>query len=70
MSKPLDTATITAALQELTGWQFKDDRLVKSFKFEHFREAFSFLTRVAFEAETHQHHPEIHNIYNQVTLSL
>ena len=51
-------------------WQEKDDKLTRSFEFENFVEAFSFLTKVALEAEKAQHHPEITNVYNKVTLSL
>ncbi|HAD98021.1 MAG TPA: 4a-hydroxytetrahydrobiopterin dehydratase [Cryomorphaceae bacterium] len=52
------------------GWEEKDNKLVRKFEFNDFTEAFAFLTRVAFEAEKAQHHPEIENVYNQVTLSL
>ena len=51
-------------------WEEKDNKLVRKFEFKDFTEAFAFLTRVAFEAEKAQHHPEIENVYNQVTLSL
>ena len=51
-------------------WEEKDNKLVRKFEFKDFTEAFAFLTRVAFEAEKAQLHPEIENVYNQVTLSL
>lgn len=51
-------------------WEEKDDKLVKDFKFQDFSEAFAFLTRVAILAEKHQHHPEIYNVYNKISLSL
>lgn len=51
-------------------WQEEDDKLTRSFEFENFVEAFSFLTKVALEAEKAQHHPEITNVYNKVTLRL
>ena len=35
-----------------------------------FSEALSFLVKVGIEAEKLNHHPEIHNIYNKVTLKL
>ncbi|MEZ4814274.1 MAG: 4a-hydroxytetrahydrobiopterin dehydratase, partial [Bdellovibrionota bacterium] len=38
--------------------------------FTDFREAFAFLTRAALIAEKLDHHPEIWNVYNKVTLKL
>lgn len=51
-------------------WIEENNKLKKEFKFKNFVQAFSFLTRVALEAEKANHHPEILNVYNQVTLSL
>lgn len=51
-------------------WQEKDNSLVREFVFTDFRTAFNFLQEVASLAEEHQHHPEIHNVYNMVKLSL
>ncbi len=51
-------------------WEEKDNKLVKDFKFNDFSEAFAFLTRVAILAEKHNHHPEIYNVYNKISLSL
>lgn len=44
--------------------------MTRNFEFEDFVEAFGFLTKVAIEAEKAQHHPEIQNVYNKVTISL
>lgn len=51
-------------------WQEENGKLTRSFEFKNFVEAFSFLTKVAIEAEKAQHHPQITNVYNKVTLSL
>ena len=69
-TKPLTPAKITAALDGLPGWSLKRDALAKEFKFGSFREAFSFMTRVAFEAEGMDHHPDWSNVYNRVTIRL
>ena len=67
---PLDAAQVAAALPGLPGWAHAGGRLEKAFAFADFRAAFAFLVRVAFEAEALDHHPEITNVYNRVTLAL
>jgi 4a-hydroxytetrahydrobiopterin dehydratase len=51
-------------------WEEKNNTLHKKFKFENFREAFAFMTRVAFEAEKMDHHPKWTNTYNEVEIWL
>ncbi len=48
----------------------EDNKLKRDFEFDTFIQAFSFLTKVALVAEKANHHPEIHNLYNKVSLSL
>jgi 4a-hydroxytetrahydrobiopterin dehydratase len=70
MREPLGREAIDQALKGLDGWRFDEDRLLKTFEFGSFREAVSFIVRMAFEAEQRDHHPEIHNVYNRVDVSL
>lgn len=70
MSKPLAPDEITAACAKLPGWTFERDALAKSFTFGSFREALSFMTRIGFEAEELNHHPEWTNVYNRVDIRL
>ena len=70
MSKPLTAGKISAARESLSGWTFKCNALVKTFKFGSFREALGFMTRVGFEAEELNHHPEWTNVYNRVAIRL
>ncbi|MEM0963562.1 MAG: 4a-hydroxytetrahydrobiopterin dehydratase [Bacteroidota bacterium] len=71
---PLPPAAVDEALAPLGGWRQQaadgESLIERRFEFGDFREAFAFLTRVAFEAEALDHHPEIGNVYNQVTLRL
>ncbi|CAN5583770.1 hypothetical protein BH23BAC4_BH23BAC4_10920 [soil metagenome] len=67
---PLSKNQIDDALQALTGWSFEGDQLRKTFNFGDFREAVAFIVRVAFEAEEMNHHPELHNVYDTVTVAL
>ncbi|WP_265528047.1 4a-hydroxytetrahydrobiopterin dehydratase [Sphingomicrobium marinum] len=54
------------------GWTKSEDgkAIVRRFEFADFSEAFAFLTRVAIAAEKADHHPEIENVWNKVTLTL
>ena len=51
-------------------WREEDNKLKKTFEFKDFREAFAFMTRVAFLAEAHNHHPNWSNVYNKVIIEL
>jgi 4a-hydroxytetrahydrobiopterin dehydratase len=70
MSRPLTPEEISQACTRLEGWKFERDALAKTFTFGSFREALSFMTRVAFEAEELNHHPEWTNVYNRVVVRL
>ena len=55
------------------GWKQEADKvpkISKDFTFKDFKQAFAFLTKIAEEAEKQNHHPEIYNVYNKVTLTL
>lgn len=66
----LSEAQITAALQELPGWSVVAGKLHKEFKFANFTQAFGFMTKVAIEANTMNHHPEWFNVWNKVIIDL
>ena len=70
MSTPLTAAKIRKALEALPGWTCKRDALAKTYVFENFRDALSFMVRVGFEAEALNHHPEWTNVYNRVAVRL
>ena len=70
MSEPLTDAQIEQALAELPGWRYEDGKLRCEHVFGDFKEAMSFIVRLAFHAEQQQHHPEIFNVYNKVRLAL
>ena len=60
------------ALDALIDWSEVEgrDAIEKTFKFADFNEAFSFMTRMALEAEKADHHPEWFNVYNRVDVTL
>lgn len=68
--KKLTENEIQAKLETLDGWSFSDNAIHTSLEFENFKEAFATMTRIAFEAENMQHHPEWTNVYNTLEISL
>lgn len=51
-------------------WKVKDREMRAEFIFADFSTAFSFMTRVAFEAERQNHHPTWTNTWNKVSIRL
>lgn len=68
--KKLNENEINEQLESLEGWEYKENAIHTTLEFENFKEAFSIMTRVAFEAEGMQHHPEWTNVYNELSISL
>ncbi len=68
--KKLSGNELVEIVRNMKGWELKDEKLQKSFKFTNFVEAFGFMTRIALEAERMNHHPEWSNVYNNVTIKL
>jgi 4a-hydroxytetrahydrobiopterin dehydratase len=52
----------------LKGWTLEGDTIRKEYAFGSFREAVSFVVRLAFEAEAADHHPDVTISYRKVTL--
>lgn len=67
---PLSRTEIDAALADLPGWSYEDDQLTKTYELSNFRAAVSFIVRLAFYAEELNHHPELTNVYNRVSIAL
>lgn len=51
-------------------WIEENNQLTRTFEFGNFIEAFAFMTKVAFLAEKHNHHPNWSNVYNKVFVAL
>jgi len=68
--KPLSKEEINQKLDDFQNWTYEDDAIHISLEFEDFKNAFTAMTRVAFEAERLQHHPNWSNTYNTVNISL
>ena len=70
-TKKLTEQELKEAVKGIAQWKVNStNKLEREFKFKNFREAFSFMTRVAFEAEEMDHHPDWSNSYNRVKVEL
>ena len=61
---------IGEAVASLEGWELRDGKLHREFKFKNFVEAWGFMSRVALLAEKMNHHPEWFNVWNTVRVDL
>ena len=65
----LSAQEIEARLKELPGWAARDNALVRQYTFPGFPDAVAFVTRLAFEAEANDHHPDLLVSYKRVTVT-
>lgn len=70
MSAALSLDQIQAALAGMPGWRLEGGKLLKVNTLKDFKAALALINAVGAVAEAHQHHPEIHNVWNQVTFQL
>ena len=73
MAKVLSSDDLSKLIdQEALDWKIIEDgkKIKKTFKFNSFIEAFSFMSKVAIYAEKKDHHPEWFNVYNKVEICL
>lgn len=66
----LTKQAIEKQLEKLDGWEYNNGAIEASFRFENFKEAFSAMTRIAFECEAQGHHPNWSNVYNTLNIRL
>lgn len=68
--KKLTESEISEKLAALDGWELNEDALETTFEFQNFKEAFTLMTRIAFECEAQNHHPDWSNVYNRLHIRL
>ncbi len=66
----LSETQISEAVASLEGWELRDGKLHREFKFNNFVEAWGFMSRIALLAEKMNHHPEWFNVWNTVRIDL
>lgn len=67
---PLDDAALADALKRLEGWQIRNGRLHRTWRFRDFLEAFGFMASAAMVMQELDHHAEWSNVYNTVNVDL
>jgi 4a-hydroxytetrahydrobiopterin dehydratase len=72
MSQPLSDAERTDALARLPAWTYDAVRVAlhRQITLADFPATFALMTRIAFEAEKADHHPEWTNVYNRIDIWL
>jgi 4a-hydroxytetrahydrobiopterin dehydratase len=68
--KTYSEETIQPELAALKEWQFINNGIEKKFSFLNFTQALGFIVQVGVMAEKRNHHPELFNVYNKVTIRL
>nr|WP_179375961.1 4a-hydroxytetrahydrobiopterin dehydratase [Winogradskyella wichelsiae] len=66
----LDDATIEKKLLNFPDWDYYENAIHAEFEFENFKDCFSAMSRIAFECEAHNHHPDWSNSYNILKITL
>ncbi|GGZ70512.1 4a-hydroxytetrahydrobiopterin dehydratase [Algibacter mikhailovii] len=66
----LTKENIEKKLLKYPDWEYFDDAIHAEFEFENFKDCFSAMSRIAFECEALNHHPNWSNVYNVLSISL
>jgi len=66
----LSEVDIEKKMLQFPDWDYYDDAIHSEFEFENFKDCFSAMSRIAFECEALNHHPNWSNVYNVLTISI
>jgi 4a-hydroxytetrahydrobiopterin dehydratase len=66
----LDESTIEKKLLRFPEWEYFDNAIHVELEFDNFKDCFSAMSRIAFECEALNHHPNWSNVYNVLNISL
>ena len=70
MATRLDPQQLAVALEKLPGWEVRDGKLVRTYRFRDFADAFAFMGACALRIHALDHHPEWSNVYSTVRVEL
>lgn len=65
----LSREDVSERLEKVKGWTLDGESIRKQFTFANFPDAIAFVNRIAAEAESADHHPDILVNYKRVTLT-
>ena len=68
--KKFSESEIKKQLEVLPNWEYLENAIETSLEFATFKDCFSIMTRIAFEVEVQNHHPEWFNVYNKLSIRL
>ena len=66
----LSDEEVKRRISQLDGWELKEGKIVKTFRFSTFMNAIKFVNEIARIAEAYDHHPIITVIWKTVKISL
>ena len=66
--EPMSTEAISTMLDSINGWQFKENRLTKTWVLKNHYQAISLVNAIAWIANQEGHHPTLTITYNQCTI--
>jgi 4a-hydroxytetrahydrobiopterin dehydratase len=66
---PMTAAQIATLLKGLSGWEYQDGKVRKTFKFANYHETMAFVNATAWVSHREDHHPDIALGYNQATVA-
>jgi len=61
---------IEERLLHLPDWEYYENAIHTEFEFDSFKDCFSAMSRIAFECEALNHHPDWSNVFNVLSISL
>ncbi len=61
---------IEKKLLRFPDWEYHNNAIHAEFEFDNFKDCFSAMSRIAFECEAQNHHPNWTNVYNILRISL
>jgi len=70
MAIKVERQHVAEELQKLRNWTLQGNQIERLFSFETFVDSMIFVNKVGEIAEEEGHHPDIHIVYNRVTLAL
>jgi 4a-hydroxytetrahydrobiopterin dehydratase len=70
MAKKLEPEELGTAMSRLPGWEVRDGKLARTYRFRDFGDAFAFMAACALRIHALDHHPEWSNVYSTVKVEL